>query len=406
MEKIMLIGIGWEQLPLLEKVKSMGLKSVVTTTWDIDKLDADIIYEVDSRDLMTLEKIFLKEKPDAILADECDYSMYAAAFLTEKYNLPGPSLYALTVTNNKFLQRELASKESIKQPRYTLCWNYDMALKEAKQIGFPVIIKPVDNRGSIGVFTANTEEELKSYWYISVANAHSRMCIVEEFIDGEVVTVEGFFDSYNFNFLAIATKNNYENTKNVAKLLFYPGKITSDGLFRKIKDAGEKIVKALNICYGFVHIEFIISNKTKEPFFIEAANRGGGVHISNIVLPHITGVDLVKKSIKMSLGKKVKIDWDGEYVTKALMFFLNPDGHGDSEIQDIIAIHNEQILAVYLKESKTNSLNNQVRDAVDRAGVVILTGSDFERSQNIGLNIEKLLKKGNDEFTWRSKNSN
>ena len=105
-KKILLIGISWEQLPLLKKAKQLGLKTIVTTSWNRSKIPADKIYNIDSRDLMKIEQIFLEEEPNAVLADECDYSMYAAAYLSDKYKLPGPHLYPLTVTNNKFLQRK------------------------------------------------------------------------------------------------------------------------------------------------------------------------------------------------------------------------------------------------------------------------------------------------------------
>ena len=38
--------------------------------------------------LKTLRSIYKKEKPDYVIADECDYSMYAVAYLSEKYHIP------------------------------------------------------------------------------------------------------------------------------------------------------------------------------------------------------------------------------------------------------------------------------------------------------------------------------
>jgi hypothetical protein len=64
MGKIMIIGVGWEQLPLLNKAKSLGLNTVVTTNWDKKKIEADNVYEVKSRNLNKLEEIFLKEEAE------------------------------------------------------------------------------------------------------------------------------------------------------------------------------------------------------------------------------------------------------------------------------------------------------------------------------------------------------
>lgn len=397
MKKIMLIGIGWEQIPLLEKAKKMGLKTIVTTMWNKEKLDADTIYQVDSRDLSMLEEIFLAERPDAVLSDECDYSMYAVAYLTEKYNLPGPSLYSLTVTNNKFLQRELIAETTIEQPKYRLCWNIEMALLASRDIGFPVVIKPLDNRGSIGVFTAKNSKELEVYWYLSVANSHSRMCIVEECVEGNVITFEAFYDSEKLNFLSIATKDNYPETKNVAKALYYPGKVSSS-LLKKITDAGEKIVSSMRINYGFVHIEFMIDNINDRVYFIEAANRGGGVHISNIILPEITGIDLVKNNIEMALGIDVRILWNKEYNNKVVMYFLNPKGDCKSEV--IIKNNEENLLAMYLRES-ASCADVSKNGALGRLGMVIVRGDEFENIIEDCLQLEHKISTNLEEHFWK-----
>ena len=69
------------------------------------------------------EKGFTPEQIDFVISDECEYSGYACAYLANKYNLPGPSLKALTITNNKYLQRILATKIKIPQPKFDLVWN-------------------------------------------------------------------------------------------------------------------------------------------------------------------------------------------------------------------------------------------------------------------------------------------
>lgn len=397
MRKIMIVGLGWEQLPLLDKAKEMGLKTVVTTWWRKDRIAADSVYEVDSRNLTRIEEIFLEEKPDAIIADECDYSMYATAYLTDKYSLPGPGLKALTATNNKFLQRDLAGKAGILQPEFRLCWNCDMALETAKDIGYPVIIKPTDNRGTIGISTANNPQELKDAWYLAVANSHSRMCVVEKFIVGDTITCEGFCDSEKFNFLAVSTKESYPQTPNVAKVLYYPGKIEDKHFIEYLEVQSNKIVQAMEIRYGFVHIEFLIEKNTNRPFFVEVANRGGGVHISNKILPEITGIDLVRNLIDMSLGKEVVLSWHRGYKSKVLMYFLNPIGSNTPD--KIKEKYKNTMLALFTKPSKET--NNVIKQgAAGRAGVAIIKGQNFSDIINIGKTIEAEIGFTSEEYYW------
>ena len=396
----MIIGVGWEQLPLIKKAKEMGLETITTTWWKKERLNADKVFEVDSRDLTTLERIFIEEQVDAVIADECDYSMYAVAYFTDKYNLPGPSLYPLTITTNKYLQRKEISDIDIKQPDFKLCWNFDMVEQASEKFGFPLVIKPLDNRGSIGVSITHNEEELKDAWFSAIKNSHSRLCIAEQYINGDIITFEGFHDSENYHFLCISTKENYENTTTVAKKLYYPGKIYDSDFLNKISEYGKDIVNKIKINFGFTHIEFIIEKDSKKPYFIEIANRGGGVHISNKILYEIIGINFTEKLIRMSMGEKINIEWDGNYISKVLMFFLNPTGKKNPE--DLINKYNESLLALYMKPAHLIS-KGTTKDALGRAGVALIKGQNFEELHKIGIEIENQICAKKKEYYWGGK---
>ena len=384
MDKIMMIGVGWEQLPMVNKAKKLGFYVIATTWWDENKIPADKVICLDSRDLDGIEKLYLEEKPDYVIADECDYSMYAVAFLSEKYNIPGPSLKVLTITNNKFLQREAISRIDVLQPEYSLCLSEDDILAFAWQHGYPIMIKPVDNRGSIGVSKVINEYEVKSASLLAVKNSHSRMCIVEKCIDGNVITADGFADSGGFEFIACSTKKMYENNINVAKALYYPGEV-SDELRKKIKGNSEKIANCIGIRYGFAHIEFIVEKNTNDLYLVEVANRGGGVFISNIVLGVITGLDYCEALLRMAMGHEVNIKCQQEYKKKAMLFFLSLSGA--ESIEDITGF-GECVKVIYIrKEDKSVNVINSA--SAGRQGVIVLEGEDFEDLEEYGKYFER-----------------
>ncbi len=398
MKKIMIIGVGWEQLPLFNKAKKMGYETIVTTTWNKNKINADKIFEVPPRNLEKLERIFLEEKPQAVIADECDYSMYAVAYLTDKYNLPGPGLDTLTITNNKHLQRKLVDDLDVLQPKYKLCWNFQMVEKAASEFNLPVVIKSIDNRGSIGVGIVKKESDIKKAWFNAIKNSHSRMCLVEQFIDGDVITFEGFYDSNKYNFLAVSTKDNYTDSDNVAKKLYYPGNLEGKVERSKLIKKAKEIIDKINLNFGFSHIEFIIEKKSNNIYFLEIANRGGGVHISNRILPNITGIDLNKKLLKLSLGEYVDLNIKrNKYKRKNLMYFIIPTGDNPPNI--IKEKYKKELLALYLQENNGEE-KIKTSDATDRAGVIILTGSSFKKLEQIGEEIEREIKLIDEEYCW------
>lgn len=396
MRKIMIIGVGWEQLPLLEKAKSMGFKTVVTTMWHEDRVNADVVYKVDSRDLNRLDEIFDLEKPDAVISDECDYSMYAVAYLTDKHKLAGPGLHPLTITNNKYLQRYIGEQAHIIQPEYKLCWNIEMAKEAAGEIGYPVVVKPVDNRGSIGVCTVIDEAGLESAWYTAIASSHSRMCLVERFIEGKLIAVDGFIDSERFNGLCVSTKLEYKESASVDKILFFPAELDAD-IIDNAYEATEKIIKCMGIHFGFIHAEYIIERDTGRIFLVEIANRGGGVHISDKILPEICGIDLCEALIRMSLGEKVVLDWSHEYKSKVLMYFISPKGTLGP--QELVQLYEDDIIAFYIKE-KSKLQNIRTQGALGRAGVVILKGKNFSEIIEKAEKIEECLGLSEEEYYY------
>lgn len=394
MKRILIIGVGWEQIPLVKKAKEKGLYVIVTTWWDEKKIPADKAYLVDSRDLDAIDRIISKENPDYITADECDYSMYAVAFFVEKYRFYGPGLNTQTITNNKFLQRECISKTSVPQPAYKLCWSLEMARNFANEIGYPVMVKPVDNRGSIGITKLKSHEDFLNAWLLAIGNSYSRVCIIEKCINGKVITADGFHDSEKFEFIAASNKVMYQENSNVAKILYYPGEFSSD-IQKKIKKFTEITAKAVGIDFGFSHTEFIVEDGTDEIYFVEIANRGGGVYISNIVLNGITGVDYCGALLDMAMGKKVSIRCGRDYIRKGMLYFL--DLSGEEPIEKYVDTISEHCAALYVNSEKEN-LDVKEEASAGRQGVMVCLGDDFDELRMIGKDIERTYRSGEKEY--------
>lgn len=396
MKKILMIGVGWEQIPLIIKAKERGLYVIATTWWNEQTIPADKVYRAESRELEKLEEILMLERPDYILADECDYSMYAVAYFSEKYNYPGPKLAAQTITNNKFLQREYAKKSGVLQPEYMLCWEIEMAMRFAKKIGYPIMIKPVDNRGSIGVSKVNNEKNFLEKWLIAIANSHSRMCIVEKCIEGKVITSEGFADSKNFKYIASSNKDMYLENENLAKVLYYPGHFSKE-LEDNIKRSTLDIVKSIGISFGFTHIEFIIEENTENLYFIEAANRGGGVFISNIILENITGIDYAAALIDLSMGMTVDLGCIQSYIKKAIVYYL--ELNGNISIKDYEAENSNYCKALFTNKYRADA-NVKSEAAMGRHGVAILAGNSFNQLILEGRKIDTLYCRDSEDFIF------
>jgi biotin carboxylase len=391
-KRILIIGATWEQEPLLKKAKDMNLYVIATNFYpDAEGFKyADQCYVVDPRNLSELDELFNTTLPDAVIADECDYSMFAVAFLTNKYGLPGPRIDSLLVTNNKYLQRKCGYTIGMPQPEFKLCMTFKEVEEAANEITFPIILKPLDNRGSIGVCRVENEKSLRKYYFEAMANSHSRQILVEKLIPGQVVTLDGVYAG-KFHNTVFSTKKMHPKFPDNAMHLQFPGNLPQS-VVKKIFTYNLRLIEDIGINYGLTHTEFIIDGE--DVFFLEIANRGGGVHISNKIVPEITGIDICDVLIRSSLGEKVFIENYDPFYSKAYSF-LHFFDFGEGRVVEILNVDKlneiKGVLSVRLN-IKAGDYLGDIKTAVNRPGFVIVAAKSINECSLVLESVYDTLK--------------
>jgi len=370
--KLFFIGVGWEQSPYIRKANNLGIDTYTTSP-------------VFSRDIVARERLFNMYKPDAILSDACDYSLFTQSFLAHKYGLPGPDIYSATLSNNKFMQRD-AVKYKVQQPDYRLCLTLEQAKMATYELGYPVVIKPIDSRGSLGVYKINNEEMLDKLFYESIKHSPARQLIVEQFVPGKIVTVEGLYADKFYN-LTYSTKTMHsEHTENAMELR-YPGNLDKETV-GKLYAVNERVAEAFRINFGLMHSEFIINKDGIH--FLESTNRGGGVHTATKIVPEVTGVDIPQFLINSAFGKKTKIK-----IKSGKHCFLHFFDFGVGMVKQIENYKKVQsikgVLDFRLNFARGDYLE-EITTAVSRPGFVIVSGDTVKDCKKTIADVEDTLK--------------
>jgi len=181
-KRVLVINLGWEQEPLLRELASRDLELYGVHYSDdyLSDIDFRDVLVCDLRDLSEISMFAEKVRADAVVSDQCDYSYFAQAVIAERRNLPGPRIAQAQIATNKLLQREIARKQGLTIPSFKLCVSVSELSGFAAEIGYPIIAKPVDNRGSFGVNKIDGPEDLESAFHDAVINSHSRLVIAEQ----------------------------------------------------------------------------------------------------------------------------------------------------------------------------------------------------------------------------------
>lgn len=384
-KRILFINPNWEQEPLiryLEK-KDYSLHGILEKENDFVKNFSSVSY-CDLRDLNEILNIAKKIKPGAVISDQCDYSMFAQAIIAENLKIKGPSINNAQISSNKLLQRKLCLKLGIKIPNFTYGYTLEQLVNNTKTMKYPLIIKPIDNRGSFGVYKINNKTQLAKYFYKSISMSHSRIVIVEEFIDGIHLTVDGYiFEGKGCKSMACASKKLIDREKQVAMEIIYPAKINLD-LRKKVMKLNEEINNKIGYKFGLTHTEFMLTKKN-EIYLIESANRGGGCFTSEIILPYHSKFNLFQQLENDIFGKSKNYLKKLKEDPVILKFF----GIKSGKIKNIHGLEHLENCKDVLKfrlNFKENDIIQEISNDGNRHGFLIMKGKEInivERSKNL-----------------------
>ncbi len=387
----MIIGLGWEQIELVSTAKKMGCY-ILGTSEDKKAEGIELVDEfltLNPRDLRKCFEIAKKFKPQGVISDACDYSHFACTFLNNILNLKNIGLEAAQLTTNKFWMRAKCKNDGILQPRFVYCKTLTEAKLAVNIINFPLIIKPVDNRGSFGVNIVNSSKDLKMAYFDALQNSHSRGIIVEAFIDGIHITVDGCVDqNMKHHNLAIASKKIRRGFRPIIEEVRYPADF-SKALNKKILATNDKVIKSLDIRNGLTHSEYIIDNKER-CFLVETANRGGGVLTSSKIIPLISGVNVSKLLVHNALNKKFSINKKYKKDFCILKFFIFKPGKIKriSGLEKVNKIKEVKFLKILIKE---NQIIKLPKSGAERHGFVIFTSKQKKNIPKIFNKIKKTI---------------
>ena len=157
-----------------------------------------------------------------------------------------------------------------------------------KTIKLPAIIKPNASSGSQGVIKLTRNKKIGSLLKKSSDYSLDKKILIENYIKGTHYIIDVFCDQYIYGTKLKST--NGILTKNIKFQRL--NKNSKNIIEKKLFNAANQIIKEFNFDTNLqVTIEFILK-KDGRIYLLEAANRGGGVCISNLIFSHLTGNDV------------------------------------------------------------------------------------------------------------------
>lgn len=331
MKKIMILGGGENQIPLLKRAKELGYYVVLCDFRDnvIGIKMSDIHYQVNTLNPNEIIEVGRKENVDGI-ATNSEPAFMSMAKAADTLGVNSMSLDCTELFKNKFLMREFCKQHGILYPAYQYCTKLEEAIDFYRSINKKCIIKPLDNSASRGVFSINSEENLVALFEESRAcsSAANQAVLIEEYVTGTEFTVDGIMTSNGHRCLAISEKKHYTYNENVAyQLLFDNDNKNFD--YKLLREVNDKLVNETGLSFGLTHAEYKFMDE--KFYLIEIQARGGGNYIATDIVPFMSGIDSYTELLKWSVGDEIgdcDLDYDNLSKRCSVLYFFDAPGEG------------------------------------------------------------------------------
>ena len=298
--KVFVIAGGVPQTELIKQLKSRGITTVLAdgNPNAVARPYADIFYHVDIFDVQAVKEIAEKEKVDYLITVCADQVLLVVAEVSEMLGLPCYIDYKTAQdVSDKLRMKRIFTQIGIPTTVYAETDHLDPDAISA--LRFPMVVKPVDAYSSKGVRKVENFEELKRYYAEAQKISRSGRVIVEEFFQGNEISVDAFVVNGKAKILAVT---NSEKVKYDDRFVIFRGRYpvaASDAVLKKIEDVAQKIADG----FGLVNAPLLIQllNNGDDVSILEFCARTGG-NMKWLLIKYSCGVDVIKATIDIMLG--------------------------------------------------------------------------------------------------------
>lgn len=294
-----------------------------------------------------------------------DPQVEAAALIAAEFGLPGPGLFASSISRNKLLSRQLFARKNVKQPLFALIRDAQEAVEWAAG-RYPVVLKPLSSQGSAGVRVAMAAEEI---WRWANEKTLPEEFLVEEYLPGQEFSCEAVVADGRILFANVTEKKTTVPPYCVEIAHYIP--VLDSSVIPAVESLTQDVVTGIGMTAGIIHAE--AKAEPQGAYLIEFAVRTPGDRIMELIRL-ATGVDLFDAVVDIALGEAPDVTRSRSEAA-CVWYPQVPHGRvtavsGVSELSAMPGVVDHHI------KLEVNGEVPVLRSSVERVGWVMLTGAD------------------------------
>jgi carbamoyl-phosphate synthase large subunit len=274
----------------------------VSTDFDMaDKLYFEPVY------WEHLEEILEHEKPDGVIVQLGGQTALKLAEDLHKngYNIIGTSYNSMDVAEDRGRFSDLLKELGIPYPKYGAARDVDEALDIAKQIPYPLLVRPSYVLGGQRMKIVINDNELERQVLTIFKHMPDNRVLIDQFLErAKEAEIDAIFDGDELHIMGIMEHIEPAGIHSGDSSAVLPHYSLGPIVIQSMVEYAEKIARALNI-KGLINIQFAIKND--EVFVIEANPRASR---TTPFIAKAYGVPYLNIATKVMLGTHKLKDFD------------------------------------------------------------------------------------------------
>ncbi len=295
-KKLLILGAANTEKGVVKAAKALGVYTIVTDYNTDFKLSpaksiADEVWYISWSDVPALKEKCREREVDGVLAGYSEFKLKFALELCRELSLP---FYVTDEVQLHLMSDKALFKETCRKYGVPVVEEFDYQEEqktEFRNIPLPVVVKPVDNGGSVGISVCHTYDDLLKGIEKALENSKSRRILIEKYMTGEEVVIYYTFQDGKPILTAMCDRYTNKEQAGMAQLptsYIYP----SRHLAQYIKEADAAVKRmfcGLGIQNGVMFLQSFVEEDGSVRIY-EPGFRLNGAQEHNIVRA-ISGVD-------------------------------------------------------------------------------------------------------------------
>lgn len=377
MRKLMVLGAGISQIPLIQSAKDMGLYVIVVSRRGNYPgfAMADKVHYEDTTNIDKVVEIARLEGIAGICTTGTDVAVKSIGKVVDEIGVSGLNFESAQLSSNKWKMKQAFMEHGVRTAKFVKVKNKEEAYAAFKALSLPLMFKAVDSGASKGIVKVSHPEQV-DYAYDKVRkDTKLDFFIVEEFIEGTEFGAQAFVYDSEIQFIMPHGDLMFYGDTGVPIGHYVPYELSDSveqDLFAQLKQS----ILALKLNNCAINADFIL--KDGKVFVLEIGGRAGATCLPELVSTFY-GIDYYEQMIRAALHMNPSFSIGSLQPCACELLISNNEGeitglvNGNASHKDIIQISFDYNIGDKI---------NKFRVGTDRIGQIIVKGDRLEEVMN------------------------